>query len=456
MPVRTIPEVGLRYHLVCVDGAGEERADDPDGADGRMIPRVEEALATEPEPYTDVFLMSHGWMGDVPAAIKQYDRWIGAMAACPDDLDRARRLRPGFRPLLVGLHWPSLPFGDEELGGWPDVSFATPGTAAPALPDAPSLVEAYADRIADTPAAREALKTIFASAAVDTAPFGLPPEVAEAYRVLDRESGLGAGSPANAPGSDREPFDPDAAYEDVLKESEVSFGVAGSLLGPVVGLLRSLSFFKMKDRGRAIGETSFHTLLGDLQRIATESGRDMRFHLVGHSFGCVVVSATLAGPMGRATAEPVHSAFLAQGAVSFWSYCSDIPHAKGSPGYFRRVIDGKRVSGALVTTQSEHDTAVCRLYPAASFAGRDVAFAPGELPKYGALGAFGAQGEGVDAVAMAMLASDEPYAFERGKVYNLDGSRYIAEMQSLGAGAHNDIAHPQVAHAMWSAVLLEP
>ena len=151
----------------------------------------------------------------------------------------------------------------------------------------------------------------------------------------------------------------------------------------------------------------------------------------------------------------MHSAFLAQGAVSFWSYCSDIPHAKGSPGYFRQVIDGRRVSGALVTTQSEHDTAVCRLYPAASFAGRDVAFAPGELPKYGALGAFGAQGTGVDAVALAMLASDRPYEFERGKVYNLDGSKYIAEKQSLGAGAHNDIAHPEVAHAMWSAALLE-
>ena len=150
----------------------------------------------------------------------------------------------------------------------------------------------------------------------------------------------------------------------------------------------------------------------------------------------------------------MHSAFLAQGAVSFWSYASEIPYANGSPGYFRSIIDRRRVTGALVTTQSEHDTAVCKLYPRASFVGNDVTFAPGELPKYGALGALGALGAGVDAVGLAMLDSDQPYEFERGKVYNLDGSRYIAEMQSLGAGAHNDIAHPQVAHAMWSAVLL--
>ena len=165
------PEVGLEYYLVCVDGTGAERADDPDGLDGRLIPRVEEALAGK--PYTDVFLMSHGWMGDVPAAVRQYDRWIGAMAACSDDLERARRVRPGFAPLLVGFHWPSLPFGDEELGGGSDVSFAAPGAGAAALPDTAALVDAYADRIADTPAAREALETIFAAAAADTAPLEL-------------------------------------------------------------------------------------------------------------------------------------------------------------------------------------------------------------------------------------------------------------------------------------------
>ncbi len=273
--------------------------------------------------------------------------------------------------------------------------------------------------------------------------------------MLDREAALGSGGPAKAPGEDREPFDPEAAYEAAVDDEEVSFGIGRPLLGPVVGILRNLSFFKMKDRARTIGETTFHMLLSDLQEVANGSGRDVRFHLMGHSFGCVVVSATLSGPAGAPAADPVHSAFLAQGAVSFWSYCSEIPHANGSPGYFRSVIDGKRVSGALVTTQSEHDTAVCKLYPAASFAGRDVAFAAGELPKYGALGAFGAQGKGVDAVAFAMRETGQAYEFERGKVYNLDGSRYIAHMESLGAGAHNDIAHPEVAHAMWSAVLVE-
>jgi hypothetical protein len=452
VPVESVSGVDLAYWLVCVDGDGAERTDDLSGIDGRLIARVTDELAAE--PYTDVFLMSHGWMGDVPAAVRQYDRWIGAMAACVDDLERAHRIRPGFRPLLIGFHWPSRPFGDEELGGNPGVSFSSQGSGAAALGDTPPLIDAYAERIADTPAAREALRTIFDSAAANMAPCELSPEVVAAYLVLDRESGLGSGDPASAPGSDREPFDPAMAYAGVRDETEVTFGVGSFALSPVVGILRNLSFFKMKDRGRMIGETSLHTLLADLQRVARDSGRDVRFHLMGHSFGCVVVSAALAGPPGGATADPVHSAFLAQGAVSFWSYSSAIPYANGSPGYFRSVIDTRCVTGALVTTQSEHDTAVCKLYPAASFVRDEIMFAPGELPKYGALGALGALGDGVDAVGLKMLGADERYAFERGRVYNLDGSRYIADMRSLGSGAHNDIAHPEVAHAMWSAVLL--
>ena len=450
MPVRTIPGSGLNYYLVCVDGTGVERSDDPDGIDGRMIGRVTDALARE--PYTDVFVMSHGWMGDVPAAIRQYDRWIGAMAACKDDLARASQLRPGFRPLLVGFHWPSLPYGSEEMLAGGGVSFSAPGVGQAAAPDTAALIDAYADRIAGSPAARKALETIFAAAAIDTAPPELSREVADAYRVLDHEANLGAGGPAAGPGGDREPFDPDAAYQTALEDSEVSFGTFG--LGPVLSILQNLSFFKMKDRARMVGETSVHTLLATLQAAAKKTGRDIRFHLMGHSFGCIVMSAALAGPPGKPTADPVHSAFLAQGAVSFWSYCTDIPHAKGNPGYFRSIVDGKRVTGAIVTTQSEHDTAVCRAYPMAVGVRGDVAFAPGEFPKYGALGAFGARGPGVDAVDLKMLDTSEPYGFERGKIYNIESGRYIAEMQSMGSGAHNDIAHPQVAHAMWSAVLL--
>src|SRR5262245_42287756 len=152
MPIKTVPEFRLPYYLVCVDATGAERTDDPDGINGRLIPRLTEVLAKE--PYTDVFLMSHGWMGDVPNAIRQYNRWVGAMATCEVDIERATKVRTGFRPLLVGFHWPSLPYGDEEMCPGSAVSFSTSDLSATAALQTTTLIDAYSDRIASTPAAR--------------------------------------------------------------------------------------------------------------------------------------------------------------------------------------------------------------------------------------------------------------------------------------------------------------
>src|SRR5687768_2972861 len=102
MPIRTLPGAGLTYHLIAFDAEGRERTDDPAGL---MSRRAVDAAANEPT--TDVFLLSHGWKGDVPSAIDQYDRWIGTMAQATADIERMRQARPGFRPLIIGLHWPS-------------------------------------------------------------------------------------------------------------------------------------------------------------------------------------------------------------------------------------------------------------------------------------------------------------------------------------------------------------
>ena len=55
----------------------------------------------EQEPITDVFIFSHGWLGDLPSARGQYHNWIAAMAARVDDIERMRRDRPAFKPLLA-------------------------------------------------------------------------------------------------------------------------------------------------------------------------------------------------------------------------------------------------------------------------------------------------------------------------------------------------------------------
>ena len=70
-----------------------------------------------------------------------------------------------------------------------NVSFGAPG-ASPV----DDLVDQYAERLADTPAAREALRTIITSALNDIAPDALPADVREAYLTLNAEAGSAAAS----------------------------------------------------------------------------------------------------------------------------------------------------------------------------------------------------------------------------------------------------------------------
>jgi hypothetical protein len=193
-----------------------------------------------------------------------------------------------------------------------------------------------------------------------------------------------------------------------------------------------------------------HTFLNQLQ--AATSSWGARVHLMGHSFGTIVVSGMVGGPDGRGTLlRPVDSLVLVQGAVSLWCYASRIPYDNAGPGYFARNLTDRKVKGPIVTTQSRYDSAVGVLYPLASQIHGSVEFDPTRLPKYGAIGTYGLQG--VDAGLRSdsrMLAASESYAFEKGHIYNLDGSQYISKRQGL-AGAHSDIAGPEVAHAIWEA-----
>jgi hypothetical protein len=165
-----------------------------------------------------------------------------------------------------------------------------------------------------------------------------------------------------------------------------------------------------------------------------------------------VTSAMLVGPQGQGALEcPVDSLFLVQGALSLWSYCSSIPYAPDRPGFFRPLLADRKVKGPIVATFSEHDTAVGKYYHWGAGIGRQVSYAPGEFPKYGGSGTFGVRGPGLEIEDRDMLDRDRAYGFEAGKVYNLDASAYICHMID-GGGAHNDIAHPEVAHAFWEAV----
>lgn len=433
MPFRLIPDTSTRYGLLSFDAQGVERRDDPDGV---MSERLREIAAAG--DVTNVFIFSHGWMGDVPAALRQYDLWIKAFDTLNADRERAAIIVPGFTPLYIGLHWPSLPWGDEELEESGDGSFSTEDTSV-----FDERMSRYVEWLGDTPGVRQALTTILAEADVDIGPDELAPQVRDAFLALDAELGLGGG-----PDADGLPFDPDqmAATQDVASFGESSGG------GVVLDMLRTLSYWSMKKRARRIGEGAMHDFVRSLQQV---SGRQaLRLHLMGHSFGCVVVSSILGGPGGRAPLErPVDSVALVQGAVSLWSYAARIPGAS-DPGYFSDIIASGKVRGPLITTRSRHDAAVNKPYRLASQLSGAYSFDVEDYPKYGAVGRFGLQGLPRERVVdMALLGAGETYGFACGNVYNLESSRYISKLEDA-AGAHNDIGGREVAHAIWEAALV--
>src|SRR5215472_14745448 len=392
MPFRTAPLSNMRYGLIAFDAQGVERADDPDGDpfSKRLLDQAQS------DAVTDVFLCSHGWMGDMRAAESQYDAWIGQLGAVIGNAS-------GIRPMAIGMHWPSKPWGDENFA----ITEALSGS-----PEARAELAVLLDR-PPSPETPKALARLASAIGLETEGVGGEP------MPLSVESG-----------DDNDPY----------AETEMDYGGALGASG-ITKALRVFSFWSMKKRARTIGEGAMNRFVASVQKSC-----GARIHLMGHSFGCVIVSSIL---NGENLIRPIDSVVLVQGALSLWSYTAAIPYLGGKSGYFHRVISGGVVKGPIVTTYSRWDHAVGIEYPIAS---REVDFAaPGLPPKHGAVGACGLAVK--DAIAGKMLPAGEPYQFEPGRVHNLDASDYICEPKTGLTGAHNDIARPEVAQVIWQAAL---
>ena len=430
MGFERIADTDIEYGLISFDADGTER---PEGTTLMSQQLVDKAKR---DGVTNVFFFCHGWKGDLPAARDQYNRWIGAFARAPER-QSAATVFPNFKPLFIGLHWPSQPWGDEELRGG---SFGAPEVAV--SPDA--LLRSYLARLGDRPEIRRPLEIIIDEARTNIAPDELSPRVRQAYLDLNDALGLGSAGVAGPPDADREAFDPEASFEAANQAGE-SFG--GLNLGSLLEPLRGLSYWTMKKRARSIGEGGMHSFLKDVQNVTSA-----RIHLMGHSFGTIVISGMLGGPNAKGPlVRPVDSVALVQGAVSLWCYASTIPFKGGGSGYFNPVVGDHKVSGPMIVTRSKHDSAVGVFYPLASQVKGSASFDLQSLPEFGAIGAFGIQGV-ADGIGndLKMLAADGAYTLEKGKIYNLESSQFIAKKEGA-SGAHSDIAGPEVAHAIWAA-----
>ncbi|MFZ1344592.1 hypothetical protein [Thiothrix eikelboomii] len=446
MPIKPVPnsQDHTLYYLICYDKQGNERSDDPDVANGILSHEVLRLAKTG--QYTDIFFISHGWKGDIPAAIDQYNRWTAAMVACKKDIVRLKARPQGFKPLVIGLHWPSLPFGQEEHAVAEDAAlrdFALDQSA-----NQSKLYQQAEDTVADTELGRQAVCTLLESALKDSNPAALDESTEAAINYL-----LSHELQDEAVNAELAELDAQALYQAAQQESEaslMSFGLGGGQ-GPLLGLVSQLSIWKMKERARSFGENGGAQLL---RKLMLATNQRVQFHLMGHSLGTIVVASTVTGKQGREPLpRPVNTIYLVQGAVSFWAFCKDIPVKPGTAGYYQHLADPRYLKGPILITRTENDTAVKTLYVLAMKVSMDqvISFDP-NYPVHGGLGMFGARGTGINTQDLKLLPLQANYAFKPNTFFNLQVGEYVKTGSPLTGGAHNDIAHPELAHAFWSAI----
>ena len=198
-----------------------------------------------------------------------------------------------------------------------------------------------------------------------------------------------------------------------------------------IRFLNYLAYYEMKKRAGTVGQQGVGPMLDRLAKNV------QRIHLVGHSFGCRVVTAAAAA----STTDKIQSMSLLQGAFSHNGF------SKSMNGFFRSVVNNHRVKGPIVITYTSNDRAVGIAYPVASRLAGTVASAFGDAnDKFGGLGRNGAQKMEPDEVVKGvdqLLAVDGKYSWQSGRFHNLESSKYIIDPN--GGDAHGFVTGKEVA-----------
>ncbi|MDE3195220.1 MAG: alpha/beta hydrolase [Acidobacteriota bacterium] len=197
-------------------------------------------------------------------------------------------------------------------------------------------------------------------------------------------------------------------------------------------ILNLSTYYVMKDRSAKIGTEGLNPFLARLQ---AQSPVNIRYHLIGHSFGARLVTAAADAP----NRLRVDSLILLQAAYSQNGLATNFD-GKGANGYFCKILTEQKIDGPILITHTRNDKAVGLAYPLASrLNGCDSAHFGDANDLFGGMGANGAQH--VEAIELR-LQSQGPYKFEKGKIYNLNGDAIIA--------SHGDVARPETAALLTS------
>ncbi len=373
---------------------------------------------------TDLFVLAHGWNNGVDSARDLYQAMFTLLA---DQLGGHKSTSAA-----VGILWPSLLLPDDDPATAPPVPSTGAQLAAalaPAFPDQAHDLATMGQLLDDQPQDEQKLVDFHALATklVTTSPMAEEDSgessmiTGDSLQVLNFAATLAPAQAGDAQGIPN-PFT--------------------TIWSGARELLRTMSYYEMKNRAGVIGKNGLGPLLAGLPG-------PPRIHLMGHSFGARLAAYTLAGlPAGlTGSASPIKSLTLIQGAFSHFTFASTLPFDGTRGGELSAA--GTRVDGPLLATFTAADRAVGWWYPAASLLARqDNEGADDVTYRWGAMGHDGYQQQ-PDPTETPLAPLGKPYDFVAGQFYKLDANAIINANQSAFSGAHSDIRHPEV---LWAVV----
>jgi hypothetical protein len=380
-------------------------------------------------PATDAVFIAHGFRNDVGEATTLYTHFLKNF--------RAHLAQPRFRDVaarrfvVAGVYWPSKAFREslgENAGG-------TRGLQNPALAMADAKQRLEELKVDVTPAQRRSLEKAAA----------LLPKLEGDPRAQDEfvERVLSVLSRSRLDETEGLPQIRKQSGSELLARLDApagdgTRGLFGSIAGRVGQFLNLTTWYVMKDRSGTIGEKAVAPAVRTLRR----SLPGIRVHLVGHSLGGRLMAACAKALCVRPKLQP-DSLTLLEAAFSHYGFSPD--NGRGTPGFFRDVVEKKIVKGPFLSTFSAEDTVVGKAYAISSrLAGdssRDIGDAADEFGGIGRNGALKTS----EVASSRLLTPDQVYDYKIGVINNLDGSGGLIK-------DHGDVTNAAVTYAFASAV----
>lgn len=407
---------------------------------------------TDANGLTDLFVISHGWNNDIPEAESLYASIFAKVDEVLSQTNPASDNVRARRAAVVGILWPSKKFDEAAL--------TAGGAAAMGANDADSLKQSL-DLLTGFMGTPDAAQSLSRAAELVPTLAGSIDARDEFVRIVRAFMPHDANNEEPVIADDLFTLDGDQLLQRLSRPAHdgtastggggaTSMGGAagfGDWIGKAVdgakNLVNLVTYYQMKTRAGDVGAGGVYDMLRQIRAARPGDGTNpLRLHLIGHSFGCRLVTAATAGPPNTPPL-PIDTLVLLQAAFSHYSFA--VAYDGTHDGYFRRVVtDPARVRGPLIITFTAKDKAVGLAYPIASRVARQIASAMGDAnDPYGGLGRNGAQKTpAVQTVTLGQVGT--PYTFAARGIYNLDSNAVI--------GGHSDLAHPEVAYAIVSAV----